>query len=89
MQNNIREEGHELILKNNFTKTKLLIKEINNLFYAHNLPLFIATTNKDGIIECEATLPEEVNIDNIKTAATFNRFLKDCTEYSLTKSYEK
>lgn len=86
INNNISEDKKGLILKYDFSKTKLLIKEINTMFRENDLPLFIASTTKEGELLCEATLPEEVDIDNIETAIIFNRFLRACTDFNLNEN---
>mgnify|MGYP006966542806 CR=1 FL=1 len=86
INNNISEDKKGLILKYDFSKRKLLIKELNTLFRENNLPLFIASITEDGELLSEATLPEEVDINNVETAIIFNHFLRDCTDFNLYTS---
>ena len=77
------ENNNNLILKYNTDNPSLLIKEINNIFKNVGKPVFIATLGKKGELICEATMPDEVNNEDIILEKKFTLFLKDSTDFCL------
>lgn len=70
------------ILKNGISDIRKMIRELNTMFKANNIPVFMAVYNPEcQNVIYETTLPEEVNVNDVQVIRQFNKFLRDCTDF--------